>query len=73
MWNGPIEVNIDELFIILGPSSSIASNDESYLEESEANLEDSYDESNMFNIFEHSLKLKKKSGKNDMLNYRYLT
>jgi hypothetical protein len=53
MWNGPIEVNIDDLFIILGPNINVVSHDESYIEESEAHILDPYDGSNMFNIFEH--------------------
>ena len=50
MWSGPIEINIDDLFIILGPNHSVVSHDESYIEQ---NLDESYDDSNMFNIFEH--------------------
>jgi hypothetical protein len=32
MWNGPIEIVIDELFIILGASKNMLSHDESYLD-----------------------------------------
>lgn len=53
MWGGPVEIMIDDLFIILGPNLAVVSNDDSYIEENEQNLEDSYDGSNMFNIFEH--------------------
>ena len=53
MWNGPMEVIIDDLFIILGPNLNIMSHDESYIEEGGDALEDSYDEANMYNIFEH--------------------
>lgn len=60
MWNGPMEVNIEDLFIILGPNLSVVSQNESYIEEDQNNLEESYDEGNMFNIFEHQLKLKRK-------------
>lgn len=63
MWNGPLEVSIDDLFIILGPNLNVVSHDESYIEEKEDALEESYDDANMFNIFEHQLKLKKKGSK----------
>lgn len=61
MWNGPIEINIDDLFIILGSNINIVSHNESYIDENEQNIEDSYDDGNMFNIFEHQLKIKKKN------------
>jgi len=61
MWNGPVEILIDDLFIILGPNLAVVSHEESYIEYNEQNLEDSYEGSNMFNIFDHQLKLKKKS------------
>jgi hypothetical protein len=53
MWNGPIEVIIEDLFIILGPNMSVISHNESFMEENDATLEESYDENNMYNIFEH--------------------
>jgi hypothetical protein len=34
MWNGPIEIAIDDLFIILGPNINVVSHDESYIDES---------------------------------------
>ena len=61
MWNSPVEIDIDDLFIILGPNYSIVSNEDSYIEEDDQHLNNSYDESNMFNIFEHQLKLRKKT------------
>jgi hypothetical protein len=51
MWNGPVEINIEDLFIVLGPNLSVVSHDESYIEENDQNLDESYDSSNMFNIF----------------------
>lgn len=66
MWNGPLEVYIDELFIILGPNISIVSHDESFLEENEETLAEPYDESNMYNIFEHQIKLKRKQSMRDL-------
>jgi hypothetical protein len=61
MWNGPVEVTIEDLFIILGPSVKIVSNDESFEAENESSLLQPYDRNNMYNIFEHQLKIKKKS------------
>lgn len=69
MWNGPMEVTIDDLFIILGPNLNIMSHDESYIEEDGDALEDSYDEANMYNIFEHQLKLRRKNGNTYDVNY----
>lgn len=61
MWNGPIELVLDELFLVLGASLNSLSHDESYLEQNQEDLDESYDENNMYNIFEHQLKLKKKT------------
>lgn len=58
-----MEVNIEDLFIILGPNLTVVSHNESYIAEDQSALEDSYDEGNMFNIFEHQLKLKRKDSK----------
>ena len=51
-------MNIDELYLILGPNPSFVSHDESYINDEE--LDASYDSTNMFNIFENELKIKKK-------------
>ena len=32
MWSGPMELIIDDLFIILGPNLNVVSHDESYIE-----------------------------------------
>jgi hypothetical protein len=60
MWSGPIEVHIDELFAIVGPNteSHYMSHDDSYIQESEEQMLQTYDPSNMFNIFENQLKLR---------------
>jgi hypothetical protein len=65
MWNGPLELTIDELFVILGPNTDrFLSHDDSYLPEAEENNEkwwlEPYDTSNMYNIFTNQLKLKNK-------------
>jgi hypothetical protein len=33
MWNGPVEITIDDLFLVLGPNLGIVSHDESFVEE----------------------------------------
>jgi hypothetical protein len=50
---------IDEMFLILGPNLSFASHDESYIQDEELDL--SYDSTNVFNIFEHELQIKKRN------------
>ena len=53
-----MELIIDDLFLILGPNLSFLSHDESYI--GDEGLDDSYDSTNVFNIFEHELQIKKK-------------
>lgn len=60
MWNGPVEITIDDLFLILGPNLGIISHNESFVDDDKNQLDESYDDGNMYNIFEHQLKLKKK-------------
>jgi hypothetical protein len=63
MWTGPIEVTVDELFLILSPNAErFASHDESYIHEDDdrQRLLEPYDPSNMFNIFTNQLKLRPK-------------
>jgi len=53
MWTGPIDVAIDELFIIVGPNiESYMSHEDSYIE-NEDGRDEPYDPSNMYNIFEN--------------------
>ena len=33
MWNGPVEIAIDDLFIILGPNLNVVSHDDSFIDE----------------------------------------
>lgn len=61
MWNGPVEIAIDDLFIILGPNLNVVSHDESFIEENDHTHKEPYEDSNMFNIFEHQLKLRRKN------------
>jgi hypothetical protein len=65
MWTGPIEITIDELFVIMGPNTDkFLSHNDSYLEIEESKEAQSYlepyDTSNMYNIFTNQLKLKNK-------------
>jgi hypothetical protein len=53
MWNGPVEIAIDDLFIILGPNLNVVSHDDSFIDENDHTVKEPYDDSNMFNIFEH--------------------
>lgn len=50
MWSGPLELVIEDLFLVLGPNLSLVSNDDSYEED---DLNESYDDANMYNIFDH--------------------
>ena len=33
MFSGPVEISIDDLFIILGPNLNVVSHDESFIDE----------------------------------------
>ena len=48
-----MEIVIDDLYLILGPNLSFVSHEESYINDEE--LDDSYDSTNVYNIFEHEL------------------
>ena len=59
MWTGPIEVEIDDLFVIIGPTmDNFVSHDESFI--SDNGRDEPYDLTNMYNIFDNHLKLKDK-------------
>ncbi len=51
LWSNPLELEVEELMVILGPNMGVVSHDESYIDDED--LDESYDENNMFNIFEH--------------------
>jgi len=53
VWNNPLELAIDDLYLILGPNMSFLSHNESYIGDEE--LDESYDSTNVFNIFDHEL------------------
>lgn len=61
MWTGPVEMTIDELFVIAAPNAErFLSHDESYIDEGSERLLEPYDQSNMYNIFTNQLKLKQR-------------
>ena len=58
-WTSPLTLEIDEAFLILGPSLFFRSHNDSFMEEAEDDLlNTSYDATNSFNIFEHEMKIK---------------
>ena len=57
---GSMNISLDNVFFIFGPSLRTISKDDSYLQESEKEMLESYDENNAFNIFSNNLKLRKK-------------
>lgn len=62
-WNSPLELLIDDIYLVVGPSTFFRSNEESYIEENEEDMQNtSYDSTNAFNIFEHEMKIKPNNG-----------
>jgi len=58
-WNNPLEMEIDDIFLIISPSTYFRSNFDSYIEENTNDLlNSSYDSTNAFNIFDHEMKIK---------------
>ena len=55
-----MDISLENVFFIIGPSVRVVSKDDSYLKESEQELLEPYDENNAFNIFTNNLKLRKK-------------
>ena len=60
-----MHIELDSAFFIIGPSMRVMSKDDSYLQESEKEMLESYDDNNAFNIFTNNLKLRKKSAKTE--------
>lgn len=68
LWNNPLEFVIDDLNLIMGPNLSFISHDESYIADDDSQndhgnnnqLDESYDSTNVYNIFDHELQIKKK-------------
>jgi len=64
-WSNPLELTIEDLYLVVGPSTFFQSNEESYIDEpAEDILNASYDSTNAFNVFDHEMKIK--SGGGDM-------
>ena len=58
-WNSPLEVDVEDIYLLLVPSTFFKSNNDSYIEESKDDLLNaSYDSTNAFNVFEHEMKIK---------------
>lgn len=58
-WSSPLELELNDVHLVLGPSSYFRSSDESYIEEPQEDmLNHSYDSTNAFNVFEHEMKIK---------------
>lgn len=58
-WTSPLELEIDDVHLVLGPSTYFRSNDESYIDEPQEDILNlSYDSTNAFNVFEHEMKIK---------------
>jgi len=58
--NQTINVKLSDVYFILGPQLKHNSHDDSFIEETEAEMAEPYDENNCFNIFTNNLKLRKK-------------
>ena len=58
-WSSPIEIEAEDVYLIVGPSTFFKSAEESYIEEGPVDLmNSSYDSTNAFNIFDHEMKIK---------------
>ena len=58
-WSSPFEITIDDLQLVLGPSMTGISNDDSYIYDDNPGAP--YDQSNCFNIFSHNIKVSQRS------------
>ena len=62
-WSSPLDLEIEDFFLLIGPSHSFKSNNESYIEENPIDLLNaSYDSTNAFNVFDHEMKIKQNGG-----------
>ena len=58
-WSSPLEIDIEDAYVVIAPSTYFKSSDESYIAESKDDLmNSSYDSTNAFNIFDHEMKIK---------------
>ena len=58
--NQTINVKLSDVYFIFGPQLKHNSHNDSFIEETEAEMAEAYDENNCFNIFSNNLKLRKK-------------
>jgi len=62
-WTSPLELVIDDIYLVLGPSTFFRSNNDSYIVETGPDLLNAtYDSTNAFNVFDHEMKIKANSG-----------
>ena len=58
-WSSALDIQVEDVYLVFGPSTFFRSNDESYIDETpEDVLNMSYDSTNAFNVFEHEMKIK---------------
>jgi len=58
-WTSPLELEISDIYLVMGPSTFFRSSHDSYIEESTDDLlNTSYDSTNAFNVFDHEMKIK---------------
>jgi hypothetical protein len=61
-WSNPLELTVNDVYLVVGPSTFFRSNSDSYIEESRKDLlNTSYDSTNAFNVFDHEMKIKQDS------------
>ena len=61
-WNNPLELAIEDVYLVMGPSTYFRSSSDSYIEENQEDmLNASYDSTNAFNVFDHEMKIKSNS------------
>lgn len=58
--NQEIRIKLSNVYFIFGASLKNNSNNDSFIEETESEMLEPYDENNCFNIFSNNLKLRKK-------------
>ena len=56
-------MTVEDVYLVMGPSTFFRSSYDSYIEESNDDLlNSSYDSTNAFNVFDHEMKIKQSSG-----------
>ena len=58
-WSNPLELVVEDIYLVISPSTYFRSNSDSYIEENKMDLlNSSYDSTNAFNVFDHEMKIK---------------